>query len=59
VKETTDGKSLPGWADIDSVRRNCKECKEETGLDVIPQDCWQCLIRNIMLILEPFYVYKW
>lgn len=63
VKETTDGNwSLPGgWADIGYSAREIavKECKEETGLDVIPLRLLAVFDKKFHAHPpEPFYVYK-
>lgn len=63
VKESLDKKwSLPGgWADIghSPAETITKECKEETGLDVIPQKLVAVFDkRKHAHPPEPFYVYK-
>lgn len=63
VKETTDGNwSLPGgWADIGFSAKEIamKECKEETGLDVIPVRLLAVFDKKFHAHPpEPFYVYK-
>lgn len=63
VKETTDGNwSLPGgWADIGYSAKETavKECKEETGLDVIPVRLLAVFDKKFHAHPpEPFYVYK-
>lgn len=63
VKETTDGKwSLPGgWADIGYSPKEVavKECKEETGLDVVPKRLLAVFDKKFYAHPpEPFYVYK-
>lgn len=63
VKETTDGNwSLPGgWADIGFSAKEIavKECKEETGLDVIPLRLLAVFDKKFHAHPpEPFYVYK-
>ncbi|MBK8088709.1 MAG: NUDIX hydrolase [Chitinophagaceae bacterium] len=63
VKETTDGNwSLPGgWADIGFSAKEIavKECKEETGLDVIPARLLAVFDKKYHANPpEPFYVYK-
>ena len=63
VKETTDGKwSLPGgWADIGFSPKEIavKECKEETGLDVVPVRLLAVFDKKFHAHPhEPFYVYK-
>ncbi len=63
VKETTDGNwSLPGgWADIGFSAKEIavKECKEETGLDVIPVRLLAVFDKKFHPHPpELFYVYK-
>jgi len=63
VKETTDGNwSLPGgWADIGFSAKEVavKECKEETGLDVVPVRLLAVFDKKYHAHPpEPFYVYK-
>lgn len=63
VKESADGKwSLPGgWADIGHSPKETiiKECKEETGLDVIPKTLLAVFDKRLHPHPpEPFYVYK-
>jgi ADP-ribose pyrophosphatase YjhB (NUDIX family) len=63
VQESVDGKwSLPGgWADIGYSPKETvvKECKEETGLDVIPQRLLAVFDKKMHAHPpQPFYVYK-
>ncbi|MES2777232.1 MAG: NUDIX hydrolase [Bacteroidota bacterium] len=63
VQESLDGKwSLPGgWADIGSSPRETaiKECKEETGLDVVPETLLAVLDKKMHAHPpQAFYVYK-
>ena len=63
VKESTDNKwSLPGgWADIGYSPKEVliKECKEETGLEVIPQKLLAIFDKRFHPHPpQPFYVYK-
>ena len=63
VKESTDNKwSLPGgWADIGYSPKEVliKECKEETGLEVIPQKLLAVFDKRFHPHPpQPFYVYK-
>ncbi len=63
VKEVSDGNwSLPGgWADIGFSAKEVavKECKEETGLDVIPKRLLAVFDKKFHAHPpEPFYVYK-
>ena len=63
VKESMDGKwSLPGgWADVGYSPSEIviKECKEETGLDVIPQRLLAVFDKKMHAHPpQPYYVYK-
>lgn len=63
VKESTDNKwSLPGgWADIGYSPKEViiKECKEETGLEVIPERLLAVFDKKFHAHPpQPFYVYK-
>lgn len=63
VKESVDNKwSLPGgWADVGYSPKEIiiKECKEETGLDVIPQKLLAVFDKKMHAHPpQPFYVYK-
>ncbi|MCW3080422.1 NUDIX hydrolase [Segetibacter sp.] len=63
VQESVDGKwSLPGgWADIGFSPKETiiKECKEETGLDVIPDRLLAVFDKKMHPHPpQPFYVYK-
>ena len=63
VKESVDNKwSLPGgWADIGHSPKEVivKECKEETGLDVIPQALLAVFDKRMHAHPpQPFYIYK-
>lgn len=63
AKESVDGKwSLPGgWADVGHTPKEViiKECKEETGLDVIPQKLLAVFDKRMHAHPpQPFYVYK-
>lgn len=63
VKESGDGKwSLPGgWADIGYSPKEVivKECKEETGLDVVPERLLAVFDKKFHPHPpQPFYVYK-
>jgi ADP-ribose pyrophosphatase YjhB (NUDIX family) len=63
VKESIDNKwSLPGgWADVGHSPKEIiiKECKEETGLDVIPKSLLAVFDKKMHPHPpQPFYVYK-
>src|SRR5215218_6391406 len=63
VKESADGKwSLPGgWADIGCSPKEVivKEVKEETGLDIVPQQLLAVFDKRMHAHPpQPFYVYK-
>ena len=63
VKESDDGKwSLPGgWGDIGYSPKETiiKECKEETGLDIIPERLLAVFDKKMHAHPpQPFYIYK-
>jgi ADP-ribose pyrophosphatase YjhB (NUDIX family) len=63
VKEIVDGRwSLPGgWADVGYSPKETviKECKEETGLDVVPERLLAVFDKRLHAHPpQPFYVYK-
>jgi len=63
VKEHADGRwSLPGgWADVGYSPKEVivKECKEETGLDVVPERLLALFDKRLHPHPpQPFYVYK-